>query len=312
MSSSDLSSECLFSDLYIRQILLWAREDNKLTGKNVTIAVIDTGIIQNAEELRGCIVNIPGVDRSVFNTTNEPDHYVGTHGTEVAILIHLIAPDAKIYDIKAGCAASGAQEMYLLPAVARCIDDIKPDIINISMGVHRPCNGSCKLDDIVNLAVDHNIPVVAAAGNRGKGGPIACPGNARGAITVGGAEKIRTESGHKIQISEISSWSYASGKPDIVAPSDIPVRTRYLYKLPHSVELTVDDTHRGTSYAAPFVTGALALLLQKKDESKDPINFIRNAQTALLASADKIDAPVEAQGNCLINFPRAARTLGVV
>jgi serine protease AprX len=307
----------LFYDLYLKQIHLWAREHG-LTGKNVKVAVVDTGIISETEYLKDTIIPIPGTTDIRLNTTEEGSTYVGTHGTEMACLIHIIAPDAKIYDVKALSVTGRTLDQHILSAIGRCISEIHPDIMNLSLGVHRDlgCDGYCMVDRIVNLAADSGIITVASAGNRGASGPIACPGNAEGALTVGGVTYKEDGGTQKLDVADFSSWSTDpnKGKPDIVAPSDIPVRVRYHLLLPsvRPLEITIDEPHKGTSYSSPFASGVMALLLERKNESNDPRRFPGDARAALVASADVIpDIPKEAQGNGLLNLPKAASVLGL-
>jgi subtilisin family serine protease len=174
------------------------------------------------------------------------------------------------------------------------------------------CNGSCPIDLVVNDVADKGIIVVASAGNRGTAGPIACPANAAGAIAVGGATYKKSGSSVKVEVADVSSWSWREGKPELVAPSDIPVRVRYYFAMPTWVEITVDEAHLGTSYAAPFVTGALALLLQNKKLRRNSIKSVSDVKAALMGSAEPIKGySKRAQGNGLINLPGAAAILGV-
>jgi len=300
-----LKQRNLFQDLYMRQIHLWAREKN-LTGKGVTVAVIDSGLIRQAELLRGRVAKIPNTSKWRENATDEPDRYVGTHGTEIASLISMIAPDARLYDIKATCVVGRTLDHFLIDALIKCMREIRPDVINISLGKHRQagCNGTCPIDKVVDLVADSGITIITSAGNRGEQGPLACPGNARGALTVGGATYKKEGSKYEPTIAPVSSWSGRQGKPDLIAPSDIPVRVRYNILMPTWVEITVDEGHLGTSYAAPFVTGAIALLLQKKRKARDPKKFASDARAALVATCDRINGfPPIAQGNGLINLP---------
>jgi subtilisin family serine protease len=84
----------LFQDLYMKQIHLWAREKN-LTGKGVSVAVIDSGIRRQVEILKNSIAKIPNTSKWRENTTEELDKYIGTHGTEVACLINEVFPYLK-------------------------------------------------------------------------------------------------------------------------------------------------------------------------------------------------------------------------
>lgn len=309
----------LFADLYLKHVHLWAREEGNLTGKNVSVAIVDTGVIRKTEFLRNAVRPIPGTEEHRVNTTDEDSRYVGTHGTEMACLIHMLAPDALIYDVKALSVTTRTLDQHILSGINWCISEIRPDIINLSLGIHRElgCSGYCMPCRIVNAAADSGIVVVSSAGNRGPQGPIACPGNAEGSLTVGGATYKEEDGNIRTSVADFSSWStgLSRGKPDIVAPSEVPCRVRYHLLLPAQtpLEITVDEPHKGTSYSAPYTTVVMALLMEKKAESQYGERFAENARAALVAAADEIpETPQEAQGNGLINLPKTASILGLV
>jgi subtilisin family serine protease len=183
-----------------------------------------------------------------------------------------------------------------------------PDLINLSIGIPRFCNGKDALARMVNLASDRGILVITSAGNYGNGGPLACPGCAEGSVTVGGAVKAWRNGKSFPSIYDRSSWSQIPGKPDLLAPSCVPVRTRMFFKLtPDGPELSLDEPMLGTSFAAPFVSGVAALIMQRlKISDEDPMSYPSIVRSRLIASASKIpDIPIQAQGAGFLDVSKA-------
>jgi len=167
-------------------------------------------------------------------------------------------------------------------------------VINLSLG--RPVYESSTLDPLdqaVEQAWKAGIVVVVAAGNEGRNnskntsgyGTITAPGNDPYVITVGAMKTTGTSNRADDQIASYSSkgptlYDHVV-KPDLVAPGNriISLYTagltmNQLYpgnEIPTSLyqtngNSTASDTYyvlSGTSMAAPVVSGAAALLLQK-------------------------------------------------
>ncbi|MFQ6071665.1 MAG: S8 family serine peptidase, partial [Methanosarcinales archaeon] len=104
-----------------------------------------------------------------------------------------------------------AYELDIMQAIDWSVSIHTTDVINLSLGISRICDGSCPLCETVDAASEFAM-VVAAAGNEGPAlDTINCPGNASMAITVGACEKD--------EILDFSSrGSENKDKPNLVAP----------------------------------------------------------------------------------------------
>ncbi|GHF64328.1 type VII secretion-associated serine protease mycosin [Streptomyces griseosporeus] len=156
------------------------------TGKDVTVAVIDSGVDPNNPDLKGRVLD--GLDlASKFRSGDEHTDIDG-HGTGMAGLIagtgkggaYGLAPGAKILPVRlpgANDLSGFAGPSYLSKAI-RYAADSGARVINISKGspVRSP-----ELDAAVKYAIDHGSLLFAAVGNSGDEGnaveyPAATPG----------------------------------------------------------------------------------------------------------------------------------------
>lgn len=149
------------------------------TGSGVTVAVIDTGIDADHPELVGRLV--PGwnfvtgsadtddVARGTDTSGNgTPDEFVG-HGTMIAGMIHLVAPDANIMPIVALDSDGRTTSFTVAKAIYYTIDK-RVEVINLSLGTSAPDEDVLILRDAVDEARRHWITVSASAGNLGHSG----------------------------------------------------------------------------------------------------------------------------------------------
>lgn len=242
--------------------------DYGFTGKNIKIAVLDTGIASQHEMLQGKVI----LEKDFSGTGNPTD--VFGHGTHVAGIAagttefggtyNGVAPYALLLNGKVlndfGVGTSSSVIAGINWAVnpdGNTETDDGADIINLSLGaafsdVNSPINLAIR-----DAIVQAGVIVIAAAGNCGESCPsMACgsfrgvgvPGDSPDAITVGAVDKQNNwacfSAGGNIQ--EIGI------KPDLSAPGV-------------NINSSVPDsygTKSGTSMSAPFVSGAVALMLE--------------------------------------------------
>ena len=169
-----------------------------LTGKDVKIAIIDTGVDYTHPDLGGCFGKgckvIDGYD--FVNKDNDPmdDHGHGTHVAATAAgngVLRGVAPDAKIYAYKVLSAHGSGTFSDIISAIESSVDpnndsnfDDRVDIISMSLG--GPGNPDDAISKAVDNAVEAGVIAVIAAGNSGhQDKTINSPGTARKAITVG-------------------------------------------------------------------------------------------------------------------------------
>ncbi|MGC4054849.1 MAG: S8 family peptidase [Paludibaculum sp.] len=252
-----------------------------LTGDGIGVAILDSGISNHAD-LAGRVVY-----RESFVSSKSADDY--GHGSHVAGIVAGngsasrsgvtgIAPGAKLIDLRVLDANGMSSDSVIIAALDRAVQlKSKYNIRVINLSVGRPVYESCKNDPLVQAveaAWKQGIVVVVAAGNFGRNGysTILSPGNSPLAITVGAMKTLDTQSTADDQIASYSSkgptWGDLIVKPDIVAPGNLIMSLR----TPGSTldrtypDSVVDGSYArlsGTSMAAPMVSGAAALMLQR-------------------------------------------------
>lgn len=258
------SNEYSLSIINVQEV--WEQDIN---GSGTKISIIDTGISHH-----------PDLEEMIIaekDFTGEGTEDLNGHGTFVAGIVASIAPGAELMNIKClGKDATGIGS-DAISAIEWSIDN-GADIIVCSFGAEGPCDGDCPLCEEADSAVKNGVVVVAAAGNDGPlRKRIDCPGNAHSVIAVGASDSDDF----------IPLWSGRGPtkdgrvKPDLVAPG-INIKSTYL-----------DGKYAywsGTSFAAPQVAGAAALLLQAKNLAPAQI------KDALLRSAKDLGYDSYSQG----------------
>ncbi|GAA0319984.1 serine protease Vpr [Bacillus carboniphilus] len=167
-------------------------KNERLTGKGVTVGVIDTGIDYNHPDLKGSYSGGKDfVDGDSDPMETHGRHELDTvHGTHVAGIIAAdgkfqgVAPDANIIAYRAlGPGGYGTTEQ-VIAAIEQAIKD-KVDVLNLSLG--SSVNGpDLPVSIALNQAVKNGIVAVTSNGNTGpRRWTVGSPGTASEAISVG-------------------------------------------------------------------------------------------------------------------------------
>jgi type VII secretion-associated serine protease mycosin len=227
----------------------------KTRGAGVTVAVIDTGVSTSVPELTGAVVG--GTDVSGLGSSNgqTPVGDGSEHGTLVASLmagrgsaegtgVIGVAPEASILAVSVAFGTSGAKLSNddQIAAGIRWAVDHGADVINMSL-TRNTLDWPASWDDAFLYAFNHDVVVVAAAGNRGSGTTeVGAPATIPGVLTVGGVDREKTAS------FDASSQGITIA---VAAPSEQLVGV-----VPNGGYMQWS----GTSAAAPIVSGLVALV----------------------------------------------------
>ncbi len=272
---------------------------NTTKGAGITIAVIDTGVDGTVSDLVGAVG--PGADFSGVGSSNgqTPVGADGSaHGTMVASLaagrgtggnngIIGSAPLATIMPLSIGFGVGTRSTEDQIADAVRYAVDHGARVINMSLTTNT-LDWPLNWDSAFLYAMQHNVVVVAAAGNRGSGTTeVGAPATMPGVLTVGGVD---AKGGASF---DASSQGITIG---VAAPSE------------GLVGVTPGGGYviwSGTSGATPIVSGIVALVMAAHPEL-DANNVInRIVSTARDAGAPGPD-PIYGFG--LINAQAAVTT----
>ena len=263
------------------------RGDQRLTGKGITIAILDTGIYPHPDLANRIIGFVDFV-----NNRNNPydDNGHGTHcagdaagnGLRSSGKYAAAAPEASLIGVKVLDRTGAGSLELIIRGVEWCIkyNERYPKrpihIISMSLG-NLPEKFTSEHEDpmvrIVEAAWDSGITVCVAAGNAGpNAGTITSPGISQKVITVGALDT--NESSFTRDDDEVAFFSsrgptlYGIAKPDLLVPGANIVSLRaphsYLDKMQKSSRVDRDYfVLSGTSMATPICAGIAALILQQ-------------------------------------------------
>src|SRR3990167_7535642 len=217
-------------------------------GGGVKVAVLDTGVDQDHEDLAGKIYL-----QKNFTTSPSPDDFYG-HGTHVAGIIAAVGDNGK--GVSGGCPSciilngkvlrddGAGYYSWIANGIAWAADN-QAKVINLSLGGSA---SSRTLQNAVNYAWKKGAVVVAAAGNSGNQSKT-YPAAYANAIAVAATDNRD----QKASFSEFGKWV------DIAAPGVNVFSTfpNHPYKINKSPNY---DYGSGTSMATPMVSAAAALV----------------------------------------------------
>jgi subtilisin family serine protease len=268
-------------------------------GKGITIAVIDTGVDGSVSDLSGAVTG--GVDYS-GQGASDGEKPVGAsgernHGTMVASLaagrgtsggagLIGVAPQANILSISIGFGAAATNSDEQIAEAVTWAVDHGANIINMSL-TRNTLAWPESWDKAFLYAMQHNVVIVAAAGNRGSGtSEVGAPATMPGVLTVAGVDRNENASVNA------SAQGITIG---VSAPSE-----QLLGAVPGGSYVQWE----GTSGATPIVAGVVALVMASHPGITGANAINRVVATATDRGAKGVDA---IYGYGLINATAAVR-----
>jgi serine protease AprX len=259
-----------------------------LKGEGVTVAVVDSGIVNHTDFLD--FGYGPSAVVASTNQTSESSASDGYgHGTHVAGIIGGngtlaggtytgVAPWVDLINVKVSNSQGMATASDLIDGLQWILNNKNTyniRVVNISLNsTVAESYHSSPLDAAVEILWFNGIVVVVSAGNSGTGsGPVTLypPANDPFVITVGATEDKGTAALSDDAIASFSAYGTTEDgfvKPDLVAPGQHVVSTLagtdVLAFINHPGHRVDNNYFRmsGTSMSAPMVSGAVAILLQ--------------------------------------------------
>lgn len=230
-------------------------------GQGVRVGVIDGGANFTHPALAGAVTSAYDYIAGDTMAIDEPGGAASGHGTFIAGIIRLVAPQSEIRAYRVLDTAGSGDGFSIAEAIVRAVDD-SCKVINLSMvmtGRH------ATIDQALSYAQLHNVTVVVAAGNDSAEIQV-FPASDSHVLSVAALDSID----HKADFS-----NYGSGI-SISAPGT-RIYAPYL-----------DSSYAwwsGTSFAAPFVAGTAALLY-----ASDPAATPQTVRDVLRNSSTNVDA----------------------
>ncbi|MEE2811515.1 MAG: S8 family serine peptidase [Candidatus Thermoplasmatota archaeon] len=267
-------SKWAYEDTNIRSL----KADFSLTGEGVNVCIVDTGIDISHPDFSE--VNLLGFKDFISGSNSPKDYGNDFHGTMMAgILVAKgstftgAAPDVGLI-IAAALDEDGQtqSESAVAQAISWCWQDMDADIISLSLGgdPNRDDPLGSQTASAVSNALDHGVFVVAAAGNSGGTNSgvidVSIPANVDGVIAVGAVDENenlwnQTAIGSLTEGTDGETRLYPHQKPEVSAPGvEIVSTSNPDLAVPYSVST-------GTSDSTVFVTGALALILERHGDA---------------------------------------------
>ncbi len=210
------------------------------TGSGTTVAVIDCGVDFVHPKLGGQAISgwdFVDADAVAFD---EIDGKISGHGTFVAGIIHLVAPQATIRSYRVMNQNGYGDGFTVAQAIERAVDD-GCDVINLSLAL---TSRHLAVRDAIDYAVAHGVTVVAGAGNSGTD-EATYPAAEPNALSVGAVDSLM----------QVASFSNIGTSVDILAPGE-NIYSSYL--------TSGFAWWSGTSFSTPFASGLSALLKQQE------------------------------------------------
>jgi len=218
-------------------------------GAGILVAILDTGIDQDHEDLEGKVV----FEANLTDSPAPGDVY--GHGTHIAGIIAAysnngvgivgVAPECQLINIKVADDRGRCDASRIARGIIWAVDK-GANVINVSIELGEP---SPELEEAVNYAWGQGVVIIAAAGNEGTQSPV-YPAAYEHCIAVAATRQDNTLA----PLSNYGDWVDAAA-PGFNIYSTLPDDS-YGYK-------------SGTSFATAYVSGLAALLFGVVTDTND-------------------------------------------
>lgn len=220
-----------------RATLKLAQTQQISTGTDVKVGIVDVGINLAHPILQTKATS--GFDYVASDpvANDEPGGIASGHGTFVAGVVNMVAPDAQLVAYRVLDTAGSGNGFGVAKAIVQAVQD-GCKIINLSMVMYAK---HAATDFAIEFARNNGVLVVAAAGNDSTD-TDRFPANDSYTLAVAALDSLNFK----------ADFSNFGGKVDICAPGT------------HVIAPYLDTMYArwdGTSFAAPFVAGQAAILM---------------------------------------------------
>ena len=299
---------------------LW---NDGITGKGITVAVVDTGIYRHPD-LAGRIVGFKDFIKQKTEAYDDNGHGthvagdIGASGVASNNLYKGPAPECRLVGVKVLDKMGSGSLSTVIAGIQWCVENkdvLGIKVINLSLGSEA---AEPYTDDPVCRAVETawqaGITVCAAAGNSGpKPVSVNSPGISPVIITVGALDDINSIAPGTIKYRLFQQGAYRRrlGKTGCgrAGVSIVSLRSPNSLLDKQNKEARIDNWYTslsGTSMATPVCCGAVAQILEY-DNTLTP----DQVKTLLMETATKLEGfDAYAQGSGVINAQKAVESAG--
>src|SRR6185503_14784134 len=291
-AKTGLTSQNFMSQVDLFNLLQLSEVSRRSTGRGVVVAVVDTGVDRLHPDLsskmwadtrQGGDTGQDSVDNDGDGLLNDfrgwdfidndndpiefrdnPETTIVGHGTFIARIITMLAPDCRIMPIRA-FGPDGIGDAFLVATAIKYATDHGADVINLSLGSP---DFSPLMQDAIADARSHGVFMVAAVGNDNSDKEPQFPSSSDEVLAVASIDL----NGHK------SSFSNFGSHVDVTAPG-----SQLISAFPgNPAGQAAYAQWSGTSFAAPFAAAEAALILY--------VDRSNNVKKTIEDSALNIDA----------------------
>ncbi|SOE75491.1 Serine protease, subtilisin family [Streptomyces sp. OV198] len=270
-----------------------------LTGKGVTVAVLDTGVDAGHPDLAGRV----SVSKSFIDGQEVADR--NGHGTHTTSTVggsgaasdgkeRGVAPDATLAVGKVLSDEGSGSDSEIIAGMEWAARDVHAKVISMSLGSTEASDGTDPMAQAVNtLSKETGALFVVAAGNTGAPSSIGSPGAADAALTVGAVDSADqaayfTSAGPRYGDNALKPDLSAPGVDILAARSQLVAGSGYYTSM------------SGTSMATPHVAGVAALLAEKHPDWTGA-----QLKDALMSTSRQLDASAYVLGSGRVSVPDA-------
>ncbi|MCX4991127.1 MULTISPECIES: S8 family serine peptidase [unclassified Streptomyces] len=270
-----------------------------LTGKGVTVAVLDTGVDTGHPDLAGRVARTKSFieGQEVADRNGHGTHVTSTVGGSGAASDGAekgVAPEATLAVGKVLSDQGSGSESQIIAGMEWAARDVRAKVISMSLGSTEASDGTDPMAAAVDtLSKETGALFVIAAGNTGAPSSIGSPGAADSALTIGAVDSADeaayfTSAGPRYGDNAL--------KPDLSAPGvDILAARSGLVDGSGSY-----TSMSGTSMATPHVAGVAALLAEEHPDWTGA-----RLKDALMSTSKQLDASVYQLGSGRVSVPDA-------
>ncbi|MFF2362494.1 S8 family serine peptidase [Streptomyces sp. NPDC058122] len=270
-----------------------------LTGKGVTVAVLDTGVDTSHPDLAGRVAQTKSfIDgEEVADRNGHGTHVTSTVGGSGAASDGQekgVAPEATLAVGKVLSDEGSGSESQIIAGMEWAARDVHAKVVSMSLGSTEPSDGTDPMAAAVDtLSKETGALFVIAAGNTGAPSSIGSPGAADSALTIGAVDSADeaayfTSAGPRYGDNALKPDLSAPGVDILAARSQLVSGSGYYTSM------------SGTSMATPHVAGVAALLAQEHPDWTGA-----RLKDALMSTSKELDASAYRLGAGRVSVPDA-------